>query len=78
VSDELTSGDIEILNAARTILSDRASYGYDAKAPDVRIAVMAEVAEHALFRYLNNYNAYGDADDLTDDQLFNRLEEVPS
>jgi hypothetical protein len=78
VSGELTNSEIAVLNAARAILLERADYTSDDKSSDVRIAVLAEEAERAMFKYLNNYNAYGDAPDLTYEQLHNaaRPEEV--
>jgi hypothetical protein len=72
VSSELTKSEITVLGAARLFLLERADYAYDDKPSDVRIAVLAEAAERAIFQYLNNYNAYSDAPDLTYEQLHGR------
>jgi hypothetical protein len=74
---DLSDADIEVLNAARTILKQRAKYNSaDADYRVVTAALRAEDAEHAIFKALSAEHVYLGRE-MTDAQLHNRLASVP-
>lgn len=56
----ITDEEITLLNAARDVLRKQSKHDTDANYRDVRAAVKAEDAEHAVFEFLSNVNAYTD------------------
>jgi hypothetical protein len=71
MSEQLTNGEIAVLSAARSILTVHAKYGYDDAATAVHAAAIAEVAEAAIFNYLNTEHNMNDVP-MTYEQLHNR------
>jgi hypothetical protein len=80
MSEQLTNEEIEVLNAARTILEAHSKFTGSVAAYEAKAATRAEVAEEAIFKYLNVTSAFlGVA--MTYEQLHNRAdkrEQVPA
>jgi hypothetical protein len=77
----ISDAEIAVLNAARAILERIANeHGFTSKSGLVRAATHAEVAENALFKFLNVTNAFTGRE-MTYEQLHNRprppIEDVP-